>query len=193
MKHNENIEECGIDRFKKANGRHSVKRSYWQRELDQRRVPLAKNRKDITTHMLTLPNAGFPMEFWSKGWVLKAILDTDWLEITKDADEVFPAKPANPRPDDSPHPGYVWEEIRDEAIEICPLTGNFQSRSYYIDPEDTLEPTGEHMYKRSYLALRSRSVLPRDNTIFLNMPKFLGIFPPHCLHSVREGDFNGRD
>ncbi len=134
-----------------------------------------KSSRDPAPFLVT--DARIPMEYWSEGWMFKAIDDLLWQTMTRDAQHTFPA---TLRTDRKTHPGYVTREIGDDFVELCPLTTRHRSLPR-IPAGSRLEPTGFPMDKTSYVVTSAASRLPRNNDIFPILPKFLGIFPPEKL------------
>lgn len=131
-----------------------------------------KDTRSIET--VLVQNARVPSVFWSAGWLLREIEDVCWLTITEDS---FPRRL---RPDHKGHPGYVLEEIGNYALRLCPCSSLPQS-SPYIPQGTVLQPTAFIISSDSYVVEKCSSVIPRDDTTFSKIPKFLGVFPPEKL------------
>ena len=138
-------------------------------------TPQEKNQRDVTP--ILVPEAKLPIKFWETGWVFKAIDDMDWRVLTNN---VFPA---TLRKDHKTHPGYIFREIGDYALMLCPLSSIGWKKFKFIPEGAVLEITKIKMDKKSYVIDRASSLLPRYNRLFYSNPKFLGIYPPEKLES----------
>ena len=138
-----------------------------------------KARDERPIDVALVPNASIPVSFWRIGWFLTGIDDNSWRCVTSESEtETFPK---TLRKRHRTHPGYVFEEIGNYAIKLCPCTtkGRWDP---CIPRGCKLQVTDVEMTVTSYVLLRCACNIPRNSYLFGKKPRFRGVFPPEQLH-----------
>ncbi len=127
--------------------------------------------KDVSA-LLGAPGR-FPMRFWRQGFVLQDITDLCWRRFTAQAREVFPA---TLRHDHVSHPGYVKDVLPQGKVRIIPLSTK-RSGKRYIKAGTRLQLTGFPWDRDSYLVMRGSCLIPQQDRLFEQLPRYLGVHP----------------